>query len=226
MVAKRFVLSIQPEHLIIGGDFGHFRSLCHHEKHKPLLRENQRYSKDIAICSEELEDLREICPHSNIDYLEGNHENWAKKFITEEAPTLEGTIDLPTDLKLKELGIQWHNYNEVIKIGKMNYTHGWIHTQYYAMRTLEEFADNIMVGHAHRPQTFVLQKGSPIHPQPYTCVGVGCLCNRNPHYMRNRRASWAHSIGMTEYRENGEFQAYNLNIIDGVLSWGGYTWKA
>lgn len=216
---------MQPDHLIIGGDFGHFRSLCHHEKNKPLLRENQRYSRDIAICKEELEDLRDICPHAQMYFLEGNHEAWARKFITEEAPTLEGTIDLPKDLELSKLEIAWFDYNEILTIGKMSYTHGWHYSKYYAMRTLEEYADNIMVGHAHRPQIFILQKGSPIHPQPYTCLGVGCLCNRNPNYMRNKRAAWAHGIGMVEYRANGEFQPHHINIIDGRLTFAGYTWE-
>lgn len=225
LVAKRFLLSMQPRHLIVGGDFGHFRSLCHHEKNKPLLRENKRYSRDIGICREELEDLRAIVPTANMYYLEGNHEDWANKFITEEAPTLEGTINLSKDLGLEDLNIKWVPYNDTIKIGKMNFTHGYRHDKYYAFNTLIEFADNIMVGHAHRPQYFVIQKGSPIHSQPYCCVGVGCLCNRNPHYLRNKRAAWAHGLGMVEYRDNGEFQPHHINIIDGKLTFSGYTWE-
>jgi len=224
LAAKRFTFSIQPNYLVFGGDFGHWRSLCHHEKNKPLLRENQRYSRDIAICKEELEDFRDMLPDTEMYFLEGNHELWAEKFIEQEAATLEGTINLRKDLELDRLNIKWFKYNEILKIGKMAYTHGWDHTKYYAMRTLEAFADNIMVAHAHRPQYFIQQKGSPIHPQPYCCVGVGCLCDMNPHYLRNKRATWAHGLGMVEYRKNGEFQPHHINIIDGKLTFGGWTW--
>jgi hypothetical protein len=225
-VCKRFILSMDPDYLYLVGDFGNMSSMSHHDKRRPLLLENKRYKRDVEQMGEEIEDLKLLAPNAEMEFFEGNHEFWTRKFI-EENPSMEGELDLRSDLKLDERGIGWVPLNETKQVGEMFYAHGWKHTMYYAKATLAEFGSNIIVGHAHRPQTWITRKGSPIHSKPIMCMGVGILCHLNPPYIKKRvqDSKWVQGFGMVEYRDNGEFQAHQIIIVDGKITFGGYSWE-
>lgn len=225
LVAKKFILSMQPTHIILAGDFCSMESLSHWAEKKGQKRkmEGRRYSEDVFYAKDEIEDLRDRSPDSEIIYMEGNHENWLQQYV-DRHPELEGALDFAKDLELERMGISWVAENDVYTLGKLNYIHGWFHNEFYAKRTLLKMGDNVICGHKHSPQKHadVLRA----RKQCYACWGIGCLCDLNPFYMRNKPNAWHHGLAYVEYRHGGEFQVHDLQIIDGKLSFGGYSWEA
>lgn len=225
-VAKTFILVRQPKIIVIGGDFLEMGALSHWMLNKSKLMEGRRYSKDITLANYELDDLMNRCPDSEFHYLLGNHEDWLEQYL-ERHPEMEGEEDgiggihLARDLKIKERGINLVALNDVLSIGKMHYIHGWYHNMYHAKKTLQRMGDNVMYGHMHTEQVETMRLRAK--NVAYKAMAVGCLCDLNPYYKRNRPSDWIHGMGFVEYRENGTFSAYHINIIDGVLSFGGDT---
>lgn len=222
-VVKHFILSVQPTHIILAGDFCSMESLSRWASNKRSGRmEGRRYKQDLLYTEFEIGDLQALSPGSEIIYMEGNHEHWLPQYV-EMHPELEGTLSFPDDLKLAEKGIAWVPENDVLSIGKMNYIHGWYHNEFYCKKTLLTMGDNVMCGHKHNPQKYSHRLRA--HRRPYACIGVGCLCDLNPHYLRNKPNMWQHGFGFVEYRKSGEFQPHDIAIIDGKITFGGYTWR-
>lgn len=220
---KNFLLSVQPSHVIIGGDFGDFNSISHHNKRRPLLQENKRYAEECALCIDELEDIKARAPHASRYYIKGNHENRDERWV-EENPAMEGKIDVRRDLGVEALGYKWVSFNDVVTIGRMNYIHGWYWNKYHATTTLHRMGDNVMYGHAHFYDSRALKMRS--RNQPYIAIGCGCLCDLNPPWKRNAPNDWINSFGYVEYRDDGFFQAHHIVVVNGSFSFGGYTWRA
>jgi predicted MPP superfamily phosphohydrolase len=219
-VAKKFIWTWQPKIIVLGGDFMEMGALSHWLKDKRRLMEGRRYNKDIALANRELDEIQELCPDSQIDFIMGNHEDWLYQYL-ERHPEMEGTIDLVKDLRFEERGIRFTPLNEVLTIGHMNYIHGWYVNMYHAKRTLQRMGDNVMYGHMHHYQVDSLRLRAK--NRWYVGIACGCLCDLNPYYKRNRPNDWTHGLGYVEYREDGTFTPYHINIINGELSYGGET---
>lgn len=222
-VAKTFILVRQPKVIVLGGDFMEMGALSHWNQNKRKLVEGKRYRKDITLANYELDDLMNRSPNSEFHFMMGNHEDWLYQYL-EKYPEVEGMMDLPIDLHLEERGVHFTPLNEVLTIGKMNYIHGWYHNMYHAKKTLQRMGESVMYGHMHTEQTETMRLRAK--NEPYKAMSVGCLCDLNPYYKRNKPNDWVHGMGYVEYREDGTFSAYHINIIDGVCSYGGDTFSA
>lgn len=224
-IARQFTCDIKPDCIILGGDFMEMGAVSPwlHDKDKALLLEGRRYSDDVGQGRSELEKLRKACPNSELEYLEGNHEAWLRQYL-EKHPELVGQMDLRKDMDFDGLGINWRDENKVLPIGELNYIHGWYTNQNHAKKTMEDMGHNCMYGHMHEHQVFSKRMRSG--QKPHMAMSVGCLCDLNPSYRRNKPKSWLHGFGFVEYRQDGTFQAHHLVIIDNCLTFAGMTWRA
>jgi hypothetical protein len=215
-----FIKITTPEIVIWGGDFLEMSCLSKWNDGKPLLLEGKRYVEDCKLGSNILEDVAKYCKRQI--FLEGNHELWLVKYL-ESHPELIGKLDLRIDLKLDELGIEFVDANKVFSIGKLNFIHGWHTNKYHTTTTLDNFQDNIFYGHTHDHQSIIKVNWST--KIPHISMSLGCLCSKNPHYLRNRPNKWVNGFGLFEVRGDGFFTPYFIPIIDGVFSYGGEVWK-
>lgn len=223
-VAKKFIRDIRPQVIVIGGDFLDFNSLAHFNKNKPLLVEGLRYKDECELGFSELEKIRNDLPTTDIIFMEGNHEYRITRYC-EENPEHAGGMSITKDMHLPWLGIhEVVPFNEVLKIGKMHFIHGWYYNMYHAKKTLLYFGENIMYGHVHEYQVHQLIMRA--RERPYQAISCGCLSSTNPDYKRGFPTRFNNGLGLIEYRDNGHFNAYHVNIVDGELSYGGYTWTA
>lgn len=214
---KRFIKKNKFDEIVLLGDFMDVSSLSAWDMDKKLLMEGRRFSQEVDLANKELDYLQKYC--KKITYLEGNHEDRVGRYI-ERHSELEGTLDLPKVLKLKERGIKWVKYNDLYKVGKLYMTHGCYTNKYYAQKTLDMFGCNVVVGHVHRPQkAFTTAKMT----DSKMCWGLGCLCGKEPDYMRGRPSSWENGFAVAYIEDSsGKFSMYPIEMSrTGSFIWDG-----
>lgn len=219
VAVRGFIRDLRPDHVMLLGDFGEFECFNHHDRKKKLLLEGARYSKTVDLLNGELDFLQK---YSNaVHYCLGNHEGWVVKYV-EEHPEVQGKVDLVQDLGLEGRGIRWCEWGETLSIGKINFSHGWRVNLHHAKASALEFGDHIFYGHTHDHQEYTphFRKDQ----SPYAAVSCGCLCSRNPSYMRGVATRWINGFVYFEVRPDGNFNHHWLAIVDGKFSYGGQIW--
>lgn len=224
IAAYKFVCDVKPTVIVIGGDFVTLDSLSHFNKKRPLLAEGRRYQKECDQGFDWLSKIRKACPNSDIIYIMGNHEYRVQRYLEENAE-LHETMDLVKDMRLSELGIrEVVPFNQAVKIGSCYYMHGWFYNMYHAKKTLSTMGHNVIYGHVHEYQVQTLSMRA--HQKAYMAMCSGCLTTRQPDYRRGFPTRFVQGMVYVEYRTNGHFSPYHINIVEGELSYGGYTWRA
>jgi predicted phosphodiesterase len=130
----------RPDKTIIMGDLMDTASLSHHPKRQPNEIRLRDETDATNAC---LDDLMKAGPGETY-YLQGNHEFWSAGFEAEN-PQLEGCLDIPTWLRLKERGVRWVSLREQddFKIGPIAYCHGVFEGQTAARKHAEVFGPKV-----------------------------------------------------------------------------------
>jgi predicted phosphodiesterase len=221
-VVRMFLHDVNPDWVVILGDFADFECFNHHDRRKKLILEGVRYQKTIDLLNRELDFLQRHA--KEVDYCMGNHEEWVIRYV-EEHPEVFGTIDLVKNLDLTGRDINWCERDQIISRGKLNFTHGWKITKYHARMIGDEVGDHIFYGHTHDHQVYTSHYRKD--QLPYAAESCGCLCSRNPSYMRRSGATrWINGFVVFDVRPDGTFTPHWLPIIDGAFTVLGTTWKA
>ena len=89
--------------LVLNGDYLDFESASQHggNARPPTLTE------DIEEAKRGLRDLAARFPNARRVYMEGNHETRLPRFLAANAPTLAGSLDVPSLLALDAAGWRW-----------------------------------------------------------------------------------------------------------------------
>jgi predicted phosphodiesterase len=222
-VAKLFVNDYKPSVVILGGDFMEMESLSGWLENQKRQLEDRRYAKELTVANRELDELQNSNPGAKYWFMEGNHEGWVERYL-DKNPSMEGHVGLQKDLRLAERKMEFVKENGLLQIGKLYFLHGWYHNMYHAKRHLQELGDNCMYGHVHKPQLFTQELRA--RRRTHGAWSVGCLCDLNPRWLRNKPNSWQHGFGLVEFRPDGMFQPHLINIIDGKMTFAGETWRA
>jgi predicted phosphodiesterase len=211
-VTFEFLKDFKPDWLILGGDQMTLDAISSFNRRKIKLRENKRLKKEYdGFQRDVLDRLEEILPAKCKKYfIIGNHEYRIDR-LKEYNPTYEGLIEVENNLNLKNWIII--PFNNVFNIGDMHFTHGWYYNLHYTKKTVLEAQKMIFVGHVHIPQTHTAV--SPAYALPKQCVGVGCLCNRNPEYMEDKPNAWVHQFLFWYMFDDGTFTYFQPTIING-----------
>jgi UDP-2,3-diacylglucosamine pyrophosphatase LpxH len=221
LAVKRFIGDMRPTAIVVLGDFGNFQCFNHHDKRKRLLLEGHRYRASCDQVKQELDDLQRCT--EKLYYCLGNHEEWVHRYI-EEHPELAGAISLPRDLELNDRCTDWCEVGDVLQYGKINFTHGDKINKHHAKTMAEEIGDHIFYGHTHDHQEYTphFRKDR----SPYAAVSCGCLCSKNPSYMKPRVGNrWINGFVYIEFRPDWNFNHHWLAIVDGVFAFGGRIWQ-
>ena len=221
-IGMRFVQDLEPDIIVVGGDWMEMGSLSAWDRKKRYLIEGKRYSLEIEQGWTELARLREFCPDARIIFFEGNHEYRTPRYLEEHAEMV-GQLDVQKDLKLDDMGIEWVGFNKMIKIGKLNFLHGIFYNIYYARSTLQAVGESCLFGHAHKSQVWTQQL--QVQQKPHIAQGIGCLCTINPTWKRGMPTNFINSFAIVEFRANGDFNIQEVIVADGAASHGGRTWQ-
>lgn len=146
--------------------------------------------------------------------IEGNHDFWIERYI-DEFPQLEGSLEVSTELRLEERGINWvrsWSKGATHRIGHATFIHGEYTNKYHAAKTVQAYGTNVIYGHAHDVQSHAVERKG----DNATVMGqsLGCLCLYDQDYMRNKPNRWQQAFGVYYFLPNGYFTQYVVRIFD------------
>jgi predicted phosphodiesterase len=219
---------------IFGGDQFDNQEVSPHTRKKPKLRFEAKtlsinakgFDKKVLTPIEER--LSETCQRI---WIEGNHDDWLSQYI-EEHPELEGSLERPEVLTLKERGWEIFDCGIPFRKGKVTFIHGETLTGIGnqvsgvpAKKAVEAYCGNVVFGHFHALQVF-----TKIMPhdqtQKWMAVCSPCLGATNPNYLRNRPTAWMNGFVIVEFHPNGTFNIFPVVITKGTFSYGGEVYGA
>lgn len=200
-----FVKDFRPHTLIGGGDHLDLSYISSFNKEKLLLLEGKRLRKDFDALNAELAMLREYC--ERMIFLEGNHEERLTRAI-EKQPLLQGMAELTTNVDFAKLGIEYYPLDkQPVAIGKLNVLHGTYTGEHHAKKQLMKYMGNVLYGHVHAFQTYSM--GVPLRNDEWASWSVGCLCDKNPTWMRGP-SHWANGFAVIYFNDAGNFNLYPI----------------
>lgn len=163
--------------------------------------------------SEFLCKLERAAPKADKEYLLGNHEQWLIDFIKAD-PTRTKDFSLEARLPLKELGWKTFPYRQIRTLGKLLLAHGFYTGANHAKKHVDSFGKSILYGDTHDIQ--VWSKVTPLK-ESFMAWSNGCLCDMNPHYLRNRPQNWNHCLALVHVWPNGNYQVDQHRINNGKV---------
>ncbi len=215
---KRYIARTKPDKIVLAGDFAENEPLSHWLLSKKVRVGMVSHDDECQAIAKELDFLQKHC--GEIIWLEGNHENWTEQYV-EEHPEMKGVIDYPSMLGLDDRGIKWVPQHELYWLGKLAVTHGIYLGNNHAKKHLEAFGCNIMYGHTHRSDMHTMNM---VLQSTMKAWGLPCLCDKKPHFMKNKPCKWDHGFASVYVADNGEFNAYIIDIINNRFYFNGKSY--
>lgn len=216
-VALNFLEDFKPDVTIVLGDLLDLSQLSTYSKKKPRQIEGLRLDNDYALGNQILNRIDKATKGDRV-FFEGNHENRVEKYLDEFPYVGEKLLSVQENLHLEERGWKYLKDGELLKIGHAYFIHGWYYNIYHARKHVAEMGDNIFYGHTHDVQSF--SKPNP-DTMPIISQSLGCLCDLNPAWLRNKPSRWINAFGVFYFSKDGSFTYYVPIIIDGCFWWNG-----
>ena len=161
-----------------------------------------------------------LCKKPEVVFLEGNHEERARKLVQQQPLHRKSNIELERYFKFKERGIQFVPFNKVHKIGKVHFMHGIYWNQYHAKKHVDAYKRSVIYGHVHDRQVYT--DISPFDVDDvHVAQSIGTLSNLNPEYKKNQPSRWVHGFAVVYIQDNGNFNDYFIKITKGKFIFGG-----
>jgi predicted phosphodiesterase len=226
---EKFMADYRWDEYVNLGDLMDFDMLSSFNKESLRQLESRRIMKDYELANSILDRHQKIVRSNNkkakFTLLEGNHENRLEKAV-DKLPSLEGLVEVESNLKLAERGFKWvrsWSRGELHKIGKLHFSHGKYTTKYHAAKMVDTYGVNIVYGHTHDVQSYartILGKDKSIKAQ-----SLGHLADEAKlAYMKNGPSNWLQAIAVAEIRKDGAYNLYPIEIINHTFTFNNRTY--
>lgn len=219
---------IKPDTFINLGDVGEWSSVSAWQwkgkKQPPLEYQLPLIDKEIKEVNEGIDQFDKVldkidCKDRHI--LAGNHDEWLTYGFCERYPYMKKEYSFEAACRWKERGYKYYEYNQPLKIGKVNFIHGAYATTYHAKKHLEAYGSNLIYGHTHDIQRHSITK---LDSGTIGAWSMGCLKDMSPKknkWLRGRLHNWNHAFGIVDFFKGGNFKVEVVEIVKGVTSlWG------
>lgn len=200
--------------ILLNGDLLDSGEISFHEKHASC----PKYADELAMGNEFLKHLRSAFPKARIIYKEGNHEERLDRYVIARAPALGGVpgLDLPSFLKMNDLGVEWVSDCRIIRLGKLSVIHGHEYRGAGGVSPARwlylKAGDCALCGHFHRTSEHHSKRITGYQPATWS---VGCACYMNPEWLPENE--WNHGFATVEMSKDGSFEVRNRRIIGGKI---------
>ena len=217
---------VKPTMYIDLGDTGEWEHFSNHywkgrnakpmEDLIPLLdKDVKAVNKGMDIIDKSLDKIK--CKKRH--FIQGNHEVWLDNFVV-KYPYLD-QYKTYNALRLKERGYEYHPYfrKKLLKIGKLNFTHGHRTGMHHAKAHLMMYGESVMYGHTHDLQRHTHSSlGGTI-----SAWSLGCLkdIDIDEDWLKGNLTNWNHAFAIIDFFKNGDYKVEVVEIINGKTSlWG------
>lgn len=221
------IADVKPDVFIFGGDQFDNEEISHHNKGKSYYKPRRAYlTNQERFDTEILNPLESLIGNREKVWIVGNHDRFEHDFI-EENPEFEGLVERVDALHLAKRGWNIVPLGNAYQLGSLNVIHGEILTgignqagQFPAKKAMELYANNVLAGHTHAPQSWT--KVSPVDKKKkYMSWIAPILGATNPEYLRNRPTAWMQGFTIVELYNAKLFNLYPIITIDGQCAYGG-----
>lgn len=199
------------------GDFLDVESISAHNRGKPKLVEGKRLQDEYRAGRRVLDMIQRATDFAKFHYIQGNHEHRIDRFL-EEHPQLEGIVDVPLGLGLKERRIDfirsWEDMTKILRIGHAHFHHGHSLSRNHTAAMLRLFGTNIFYGHVHDMQ----QASAKILGKDKHIIAQSCGHLADPKkltYTRQAPNNWQSGFIEMHVLPNGYFHHYCVRIFNG-----------
>ena len=210
--AIKYLKEQQIDCLYLNGDTFDFYSISRHEKEKDL----RDFVREIEMCRNFLQKLRDIFPLIPIYFKAGNHENRYQRYLFAQAEEFAGLHELQFDkfFRLDHLKIEWVEDWQGMEMGDLLVCHGheiMAGGMNPSQTTFNKTFCNTLIGHVHRTTSTTKKDGFKNFIHSYS---TGCLTHLSPKYYPF--AQHNHGFALVEIIE-GKSKVNNIMIKDGKI---------
>lgn len=208
IAAIQYAKSERVQNIVLNGDVIDGGRISRH----PKTPDMPKFLEELEICKPFLKGLRADFPNARIIFKAGNHEDRLEAYLMQNAQELAGLVDWNKLLGLDEIGIEFADTTQFMKVANTYIIHG--HEVKVgggvnpARSLLLKSFENAVMGHVHKT-SFAHGRGlSGEYIKTYT---VGCLCKTRQGYMPHSHSNH----GMAIVQADGIVR--NLWINNGVV---------
>lgn len=205
------------------GDAMDCGNISRHAEGKPRLKKRGGWKEDLDGFAEDILDRIDEClsPGTKKVYLSGNHEQWIQDLLDKQ-PELEGLLEIPELLKLKEKGWEWKDVGGHIERAGFILLHGdqigsGIHV---AKKAGDLVNGNVIMGHVHRLSMFS-RAALVTETKKHLAATLPCLCTIAPKYAKGQPNAFVVGFGVLEEFAINRANLYTPVVMGGVFSYGG-----
>lgn len=208
-----FIKDFKPKYVIQIGDLLDYTCLMGMGKRKYPAFDGQDFKQleDAFEVGQRILDLIATAAPKDAElvYEYGNHEYRAIELIA-RCPEFKKLLDPEECMDLSRWKVL--PYLKSFKIGKLNIFHGEFFGQNHVQKHLKHYQKNILYGHTHGIQQDTM--ASPMREIPIWGAAMGCVCNVNPDYQRNKSNQWQHGFAYGYVDQaSGDFDQQLKRII-------------
>jgi predicted phosphodiesterase len=207
-VVEHVVNDWQPEIIVVLGDWLDNLAVSGHEPTKVLERNLKR---EVRAAATRLEGLTRGVEQRH--FVMGNHETRLERFIAKKAPELAGMLEVEDMLELHK----WTSvtqYNETLRLGKLNITHDVGKAGQNAHRSAaQSYMGSTIIGHTHRMGYDVIgrQAGPPVVAAMFGWLGD----YRAVEYLHRAEAKrWPLGFGVGRMEASGVVHVTPVPIVN------------
>jgi predicted phosphodiesterase len=220
-VFKKFVQEIKPDGIVCLGDWIDFEEISKFSNGNLSIDRNNVITKDYVMINKELDFFQKYT--KKFIFLEGNHEERCVRY-SNKFPEAEQLINLPDNLRLEKRGIKYFTQVEQpVIIGNLAFIHGWFYSEHFAYRTLNQSMRNIVMGHAHRAQSYTTSFGK--ESPTMSAYSLGALTDVDPAYFQGKVTHHTNGFGVINFEKSGNFSFYPVVMNNNRFLWSGKLYK-
>jgi predicted phosphodiesterase len=210
--AIKYLKASEIDCLYLNGDTFDQYSISRHER-DPDLRD---YPREIEMCRNFLQKLRDIFPTIPIYFKAGNHENRHQRYLNQQAEEFAQLQELQFEqfFRLDVLDIKYVPDWQGMEMGDLLVLHGheiMAGGMNPSQTTFNKTFCNTLIGHVHRTTSTIKKNGFKKFIHSYS---TGCLTHLSPKYYPF--AQHNHGFALVEIKD-GLSKVQNLMIKDGKI---------
>ena len=216
-IIKKVAKDLKPDYLIFGGDNWNADGISKFSSKAPDEGLIETFNEMNEFHEKIFKMIQKSCHNDNLitHLILGNH----------DGQRLTDFLNKAKEKGHNNIYNYWNNqfnyekifnckitqYNDYIKIGKMNITHGEKHNKYHASSHLDIYMSSILHFHLHTNQIYTrISKGNDAHQG----ISAPCCCDTNPDYLKNKANTWINGFVIIYFLPNGNFFYEIKQIID------------